>query len=151
MKAIVSSVLLLLLSANLLAQNPPADPAPWLTAVATVESNNDPNAVGDKGKAIGLYQIHKAYWQDAVDHDSTIGGKYEDCFDPEYAKRIVLAYMDRYAKEALRDGNWEKCSRIHNGGPNIMRKQGSARKKDQAAWDATTRYWTKVQNIMNGG
>lgn len=151
MKAIISSVLFLLLSANLLAQNPPADPAPWLTAVATVESNNDPNAVGDDGKAIGLYQIHESYWKDAVDHDPTIGGKYNDCYDPEYAKRIVLAYMDRYAREALRDGDWEKCSRIHNGGPGIMRKQYSKRKRDRAAWEATTRYWTKVQNTMNGG
>ena len=49
-----------------------------LPALALVESRNDPKAVGDGGDAIGIYQIHQSYWQDAVDFDKTLGGSYKD-------------------------------------------------------------------------
>ena len=73
------------------------------------------NAVGDNGKAIGAYQIHYAYWKDAVDYDPSIGGKYSDCKDPKYARRIVRSYLSRYVPK----GGWniDTVSRIHNGGP----------------------------------
>ena len=32
-----------------------------LAAIRVVESNNNPNAVGDSGNAIGVYQIWKSY------------------------------------------------------------------------------------------
>lgn len=84
-----------------------------LRAIAQVESNHNDNAIGDGGKAIGRYQIHKAYWQDAVQFDPSIGGKYEDCKDPVYARKIVVAYLSRYAP------NWniDTVAGIHNGGP----------------------------------
>lgn len=105
-----------------------------LNAIASVESNNNPNAIGDNGKAIGIYQIHRAYWQDAVDHDPSIGGEYKDCFNPEYARRIVIAYMDRYAPANASD---ETLARIHNGGPRGHKKS------------ATLKYWSKVKKKMN--
>jgi hypothetical protein len=49
-----------------------------LEAIRQVESHGNPNLVGDNGKAIGSFQIWRTYWQDAVEHDKTIGGKYED-------------------------------------------------------------------------
>lgn len=83
-----------------------------LWAIAKVESNHKDSAVGDNGAAIGRYQIHRAYWQDAVQYDPSIGGKYEDCTNPAYARRVVIAYMSRYAK------NWDvsTVAGIHNGG-----------------------------------
>lgn len=84
-----------------------------LRAIAQVESNHNDNAIGDGGKAIGRYQIHKVYWVDAVEYDPSIGGKYEDCKDPVYARKIVVAYLSRYAP------NWniDTVAGIHNGGP----------------------------------
>lgn len=98
-----------------------------------MESGGDPRAVGDGGRAIGMYQIHRAYWQDAVDHDPSIGGTYRDCYDPAYAERIVRAYLSRYAP---RGATLEQLARIHNGGP-----KGHLKK-------ATLGYWTKVRDAL---
>ena len=111
-----------------------------LTAIRTVESNNNPSAVGDNGNAIGVYQIWKSYWKDAR-QTSSIGGVYNDCFTPAYADRIVRAYMKRYATEKRlgREVTQEDIARIHNGGPNGYKK------------NATVKYWKKVQKVLNGG
>jgi len=37
----------------------------FLDSVAMIESNFNPNAVGDKGKALGAYQLHQEAWIDA--------------------------------------------------------------------------------------
>ena len=110
---------------------PPSDRL--LDAIAKVESDHNPKAVGDGGKAIGMFQIHRVYWQDAVQHDPSIGGRYEDCYDPAYARRIVIAYMDRYAPANASD---ETLARIHNGGPRGHKKA------------ATNKYWNKVKKEM---
>lgn len=109
-----------------------------LRAIRTVESNNDPSAVGDGGKAIGVYQVWRPYWQDAIEKQPWIGGTYQDCFDPSYSDRIVRAYMSRYATQRRlgRNVTQEDIARIHNGGPNGYRK------------DATLKYWHKVQREM---
>ena len=110
-----------------------------LTAIRTVESNNNPSAVGDNGNAIGVYQIWKSYWKDAR-KTSSIGGVYNDCFTPDYADRVVRAYMKRYATEKRlgREVTQEDIARIHNGGPNGYKK------------NATVKYWKKVQKVLNG-
>ncbi len=71
-----------------------------LEAICQVESNCDSNAIGDAGDAIGPFQIHQAYWYDAVEFSSDpylTTGEYHDCFNYEYAYLIVLEYMNRYA------------------------------------------------------
>ena len=109
-------------------------PRRLLNAIRFVESGNNDSAVGDNGNAIGPYQIWRSYWKDAVEYDPTIGGKYEDCFNRDYAERIVNAYMDRYANERRlgRTPTFEDIARIHNGGPNGHKKR------------ATIKYWEKV-------
>jgi hypothetical protein len=109
-----------------------------LTAIRTVESNNNPDAVGDNGNAIGIYQIWRSYHKDAVEFDS-IGGRYSDCFNPAYADRVVRAYMRRYANERRlgRPVTQQDIARIHNGGPNGWRKS------------ATLKYWEKVKKELN--
>lgn len=37
----------------------------FLDSVAMIESGFNPNAVGDKGKALGVYQLHQEAWIDA--------------------------------------------------------------------------------------
>lgn len=126
----ISILLALLVSATASAQS-----AALLDAIRRVETGGckDPSAaVGDNGKAIGPFQIHRVYWQDAVEH-SGIGGTYADCKDEAYARKVVRAYMARYAPKGASD---EVFSRIHNGGPKGHKKA------------ATKAYWAKVRKEM---
>ena len=106
-----------------------------LDAMYTVESNRGKNLVGDGGKAIGPYQIWREYWQDAVEHDKSIGGKYEDCMDKAYAEKIIRAYWKRYAPKGA---TLEQLARIHNGGPRGHKRS------------ATVKYWQKIVKAMRG-
>lgn len=110
-----------------------------LAAIRIVESNDDPNAVGDGGDSIGCYQIQKCYWLDAKEF-SDLDGTYLDCYNRGYADRTVRFYMDRYAtKRRLgREVTQEDIARIHNGGPNGYKKE------------CTKKYWSKVKKILNG-
>jgi hypothetical protein len=107
-------------------------------AIGTVESGHDDNAVGDGGASIGRYQIQKAYWLDATEYDKTIGGRYEDVRNPAYARRVMVAYFKRYARQAWEAKDWQTLARIHNGGPRGHEKQ------------ATVKYWEKVKKELDG-
>ena len=89
---------------------------------------------GDGGKALGPLQIHRACWLDAK-----VPGRYEDCADLSYSKRVFAAYMARYATERRlgRPVTDEDRARIWNGGPNGYRKE------------ATKVYWAKVRKELN--
>jgi hypothetical protein len=41
-------------------------PDSWLKAIEGIESGGDPKAIGDKGLARGLFQFHKAAWDDTT-------------------------------------------------------------------------------------
>ncbi|MBC8442587.1 MAG: hypothetical protein H8D80_00190 [Proteobacteria bacterium] len=131
-----------LINANLVLSEQTLPPAggmdDFLQAIGQIESNNKDDAVGDGGNAIGRYQIWKIYWQDAVEFDPSIGGEYEDVTDPDYAARVVLAYLRRYAtkKRLGHEPTFEDMARIHNGGPNGYKK------------DATIKYWNKVEPVL---
>ena len=67
-------------------------------AIQKVETGGeaDPeNAVGDGGKAIGPYQIHEVYWQDAKSYDSSLvanGETYQNCKGSgsfNYSERVM--------------------------------------------------------------
>lgn len=138
MKTFLISILLLSSSAHALTDKELDD---VLAAIRIVESNNNPNAVGDSGNAIGVYQIWRVYWKDAVEY-SNLQGKYLDCYDPAYADSVVRSYMKRYAtKRRLgREPTQEDIARIHNGGPNGYKKK-----------KATQRYWEKVKRVLDKG
>lgn len=104
-----------------------------LDAMYTVESNRGLILVGDGGKAIGPYQIWKAYWQDAVEWDKSIGGEYQDCMKKAYAEKIVRAYWKRYAPKGA---TIEQLARIHNGGP-----RGHLNPN-------TIKYWNKIKKEL---
>jgi hypothetical protein len=105
----------------------------FLSAVRLVETGGLPdegeNAVGDKGKAIGPFQIWKVYHT-----DSRIPGEYTECNKMEYSKKVVRAYLTRWAPEGA---TMETLARIHNGGPAGHRKA------------ATEKYWKKVEKNLD--
>lgn len=91
-----------------------------LDAIAEVETNNNPKAIGDKGRAIGLYQIHRAYWRDGtrilgVDWD------YAYAFDTNKSRKVVKAYLLHYGKGK----SFADMARIHNGGPKGYKKKST--------------------------
>jgi len=105
-----------------------------LDAIRFVESGDrDDVPDGDGGLAIGPYQIHRAYWQDAIEAEPGLGGDYEDCRARDYAERVIAAYMRRWAPGAWRAGDGEVVARVHNGGPRGDTKP------------ATLGYWQRVR------
>jgi hypothetical protein len=104
---------------------------PLLDAIRQVESGGR-DLTGDGGRAIGPYQIHRRYWQDAVRLDPSLGGTYNDCRNEQYARRVVRVYLAHYGKGKTD----EQMARIHNGGPTGHRKR------------ATVGYWTKIRRVL---
>jgi soluble lytic murein transglycosylase-like protein len=104
-----------------------------LDAIAVVESRDNPAAVGDHGRAVGVYQIHRSYWTEGTE---TLGvtWKYRDARDPQKARQVVRAYLSYYGRgKTLLD-----MARIHNGGPRGYEKA------------ATLAYARKIEQVLNG-
>lgn len=98
----------------------PNDIERLLDAIARIESHYDSNAVGDGGRALGAYQIHRVYWEDGT---ALLGvdWPHRDATDPKKARRVVKAYLLHY-------GNGKsliEMARIHNGGPCGYRKKAT--------------------------
>jgi hypothetical protein len=90
-----------------------APPSSFFRALHIVETSGRTGAIlGDNGKALGPLQIHRAYHADA-----RVGGDYSRCVDLDYSKRVVTAYLQRYAPAAWAAGDVSTLARIHNGGP----------------------------------
>jgi len=90
-----------------------APPDSFFRALHVVETSGKRGAIlGDNGRALGPLQIHRAYHADA-----RIGGDYARCADLDYSKRVVSAYLQRYAPAAWAAGDVTTLARIHNGGP----------------------------------
>jgi hypothetical protein len=113
-----------------------------LEALRQVETGGerDPDrAVGDDGKALGRFQIWEIYWKDACEYDKSLRSRpYTDVTDPEYAKRVVIAYLSRYAP----DWSIDTVSRIHNGGPRGA--TGKRRKATDGYAAKASKYWEEV-------
>lgn len=99
-----------------------------LEAISWVESKHNPEAVGDNGRAIGAYQIHKEYVDD-VNRIYGTGFTYEDRKDPEKSKRMVRLYLRyygaRYEQITGKKVTVDILARIHNGGPNGWKKRAT--------------------------
>ena len=91
-----------------------------LDVIARIESHSDPNAVGDGGRALGAYQIHRIYWKEGTELLG-VDWPHRDASDPTKARRVVKAYLLHY-------GNGRsliEMARIHNGGPHGYRKKAT--------------------------
>ena len=124
-RAVKTLALLLALAATAQA----APPDSFFRALHIVETGGKRGAIlGDNGKALGPLQIHKAYHADA-----RIGGDYALCADLDYSKRVVSAYLQRYAPQAWAAGDVKTLARIHNGGPRGANKAATVAYGDKVA------------------
>jgi hypothetical protein len=115
----------------------PLDLDRLIPALVQVESNGNPRAVGDGGKALGALQIWSVV---VVDVNRAKGTRYThaDAFDPAKAEAICRAYLSIYAtpRRLGRTPTMEDAARIWNGGPNGWKKK------------ATDSYWHKVARAL---
>ena len=115
--------------------------ATLILALAMVESNLNPLAIGDGGQAWGILQIHKCVVEDVNNFYGT-NYKSEDRWDPEKSYKICELYLNhwgkRYQDKTGYPPNAEAYAKIWNGGPNGWKKTGEDGKK-------LDRYWAKVQ------
>jgi hypothetical protein len=123
-------LLLMLLPMEVLAQQKTLDD--FFDALHWVEAERKVGPIkGDNGASLGPLQISKAYWQ-----DSKVKGKYSDCANLIYSKRVAIAYFRKWGGMALEMRDWEILARIHNGGPRGYRKQ------------STLKHWKKVREEL---
>lgn len=109
----------------------------FLKAIHLVESSGRTGAiVGDSGKALGPLQIHKEYFQDAAEYDKSLGNNYNKVADLTFAKKVVTAYLNRYAPKAVSSNDFKTLARIHNGGPKGFK------------YSSTIQYWAKVEKNL---
>lgn len=107
-------------------------------AVCQVESNFNPNAIGDGGRAVGIAQIHKIVIDDVNRiYDLKPHFTYEDRFDPEKSKAIFHLYLAHWGKVRNID-DVESLARLWNAGPRFATRM-----------HATDNYWKKVQVELN--
>lgn len=105
-------------------------------AICQVESSGGKDKRdGDNGKAIGPFQIHRGYWEDAT-YFLQVDWPYSDARDMSKARAVVHAYTRHYARRYKLPWTPETIARIHNGGPRGWSK------------NATLPYWSKVQRAM---
>lgn len=118
-----------------------------LEAMNKVEASGRKTKVppGDGGTRIGPLQISQVYFDEAIEwlNKNGIGltvreftYQWEGCHTWTFSKMIVWAYMNRWARKALMEGDWERIARVHNGGPNGWKKK------------ATLAYWEKVKDAL---
>ncbi len=98
-----------------------APPESFWRALHVVETSGRQGPIlGDNGRSLGPLQISRAYFT-----DSRVAGTYEQVVDLPFARRVVSAYLQRYAPKAWAAGDVETLARIHNGGPRGDRKQAT--------------------------
>ena len=113
----------------------------FLAALSWVESKHNPNAVGDNGKALGCFQLHKIHVRDV---NRIIGREqytYADRRNPRKSAEMVVIYLNYYGRlyerKTGKKATFEILSRIHNGGPNGWTKVR-----------ATNSHWRKVKSAL---
>ena len=98
-----------------------APPESFWRALHVVETGGRQGPIlGDNGRSLGPLQISRAYFT-----DSRVAGTYEQVADLPFARRVVSAYLQRYAAKAWAAGDVETLARIHNGGVRGDRKQAT--------------------------
>ncbi len=112
-----------------------------LDAIAKVESGGEKNpdaAVGDNGEALGRFQIHKEYWDDAFKHAAVKHHFYKDGAKIKIeAELCVVCYWHNYPK-AVSDKALALCH--HYGGSCMPGTEKFIQDRDG--------YWPKVEKAM---
>tara|TARA_Y100000289_G_C3915883_1_gene147385 strand:- start:910 stop:1287 length:378 start_codon:yes stop_codon:yes gene_type:complete len=111
-----------------------------ITALAIVESNMDPNAIGDDGEAVGILQITPIVIRDV---NRIFGTDYtlEDRKNVQFSRNICNLYLSYYGDKYEEDTGFKKSpealARIWNGGPYGYNKK------------YTKAYWLKVKKVID--
>ena len=126
-----------------------ADIPRLIKALAKVESSGNAAAIGDRGKAYGLLQIHEITVREA---NRLSGSNYSHCdmFDPVKARQvatIVLGYYSKFIQKSTgRAATDQEMAYIWNGGAAAWRRvtapQNDTKQKNLEA------YWRKVQKAL---
>ncbi len=102
--------------------------APVVKAIAKIESNNNPKAVGDSGRAFGILQIHPEVVSD-YNRWTRSSLRHEDMFDPAIAARVCAKYLAVYGSAYERQTGLKPTpailARIWNGGPSGWKKSAT--------------------------
>ena len=102
-------------------------------AIAVVESGNNATAVGDRGRAAGILQIHHSVLLDVNRKYGTCYKWPGDAFNIHHARNICKLYLQIYCPA---NATLEKLSRCWNGGPKGYKKK------------STEQYWKKIKQIL---
>ena len=115
-------------------------PEKLLNAISIVESGKKANAVGDNGKALGCFQLHKIHVRDVNNILGRSVYSYSDRLNPNKSKAVTVIYLKHYGRvyerKTGKPATLEVLARIHNGGPNGWSKP------------ATKEYWLKVKKAL---
>ena len=74
----------------------------FLDAVAMVESSGRTNAIGDGGKALGMFQLHRAAWEDAAKIDRSLGDYKTGAMNRETSRRAARVYFSILSARLIR-------------------------------------------------
>lgn len=129
-------------------------PKNLLDAIVQVESDGNNSAVGDKGKAIGRFQIWKTY----VDECNRIiklkklgkSFSYEDRLDSKKSEEMVVIYLsfwgDQYERKTGNKATLEVLAKIHNG--HAFWNRSRSNPKNNKYFRNLESYWNKVKKAL---
>jgi hypothetical protein len=103
-----------------------------LDAIVLVESNNQSNAVGDGGSAVGAYQIRPIFLHDVNRICGCERYTLADRLDPAKSRQMARIFLNHYGKEKT----LLEMARQFNGGPRGHMK------------DATLAYAQRVADLL---
>ncbi len=107
------------------------DRAFWL-ALMEVESNYNLRAIGDGGRAVGLFQLHEIALQDVARYDSTLGALYTQHFRGKH--HDLIRFPIRQLQYALAYWDyWYSWGGIE---------------KARAMWNPRQEHWQKVDRLL---
>lgn len=114
-----------------------------INAIAQVETNCDPKAIGDDGKSIGICQISLSVLKEWNDNCRVEFTK-KDLLDPQINKRLCEWYLDRLINH-YGCANLKQVLAAYNGGIGNLRKVNY----DVSKMPKSVReYVIKVENII---
>ena len=142
-------VKLILASVALMATSYGADVNRLVEALVHVESNGKANAVGDRGKAVGVLQIHDIMVQEANRLAQT-RYSHQDMFNPTAARDVAKIVLNHYSKTIQkttgREATEQELAYIWNGGAaswkRVAAPQNDTKQKN------LERYWSKVSKAL---
>lgn len=124
-----------------------------IDALIQVESNGNPDAVGDNGKAYGILQIHSIMVEDfnriAKIKGIKVSYSHSDAFDPEisvYICKVVLSYYGRKVIEEKGQITFKDMARQWNGGPQGWKDFSLSNPLKEKNLQ---NYWRKVEKELN--